>query len=166
MSLSIIANVLFCYYDIFSLLITCFLAHFFWQWHLPFKTRYLPVSLLKSNLPFEVVIILIFKHASVLCLSGTSATSALTQAALDYQDANIMSTIVQHFPASYQEYTTEQFTVFLMGSHIGLWWCLISTKMIADITFRVICVIGVRNTHMLALLPYFPWWIFNFDLFS
>jgi hypothetical protein len=71
-----------------------------------------------SNLPFEVVIILIFKHASILCLSGTLATMALTQAASDYQDANIMSTILEHFPASYQEYTIEQFIGFLVNQNI------------------------------------------------
>ncbi|KAF8272789.1 hypothetical protein EI94DRAFT_159128 [Lactarius quietus] len=65
-------------------------------------------------------IILICKHATILCFSGYSAKLALTQAELNYQKANIASTIREHFTASYQEYTIEQFISFLMNTNIAV----------------------------------------------
>ena len=73
-----------------------------------------------TPLTFEVAIILIFKHAALLCLSGTAAKRALTQAESDFQKANIMSRVQEHFTASYEEYTIEQVEGFLMNTDIGL----------------------------------------------
>ena len=72
------------------------------------------------HLTFEVAIILIFKHAAILCLSGISAKLALTQVESDYQQAKIASKIEEHFIRPYQEYTIEQFMGFLMDTDIGL----------------------------------------------
>ena len=87
------------------------------------------------TLTFEVAIILIFKHAAALCLSGISAKLALTQAESDYQKANIASKIEGRFTASYEDYSIEQFIAFLMDTNIGL-LTLASTKTMADTAFR------------------------------
>ena len=95
----------------------------------------MPLSLLITYLTFQVAIILIFKHAATLCLSGISAELALTQAELNYHQANIASKIQEHFTASYEEYSTEQFIGFLMDTNIGL-SSLASIKIIADAFFQ------------------------------
>jgi hypothetical protein len=64
-------------------------------------------------------IILICKHATILCFSGSTAELALTQAESNYQKANIASKIEEHFTSSYQEYSVEQFIGFLMNINIG-----------------------------------------------
>lgn len=97
-----------------------FLVHSYWQQHLSFKNEYLPLSFVITYLTLEVAIILILKNAASLCLSGISATSALTQAESAFQKANIMSKIEDHFTASYQEYTLKQFVEFLLNTDIGL----------------------------------------------
>ena len=84
---------------------------------------------------FEVAIILILKHAAVLCLSGISAKLAVTQAESGFQKANTMSKIREHFTGSYQEYTIEQFIDFLRDTSIGL-SSLASMKIIADPAIR------------------------------
>ena len=76
--------------------------------------------LLIVHLTFELAIILIFKHAATLCISGIPGELALTQAESDYQKANFASKIEEHFTASYQEYTIKQFVEFIMGTDIGL----------------------------------------------
>ena len=105
---------------IYFTLILYFIAHSYWQQHLSFETGYLPLSLFITYLIFEVAIILILKHAAPLCLSGVSAKLALTQAESDFQKANTMSKIEEHFTASYQEYTIKQFVEFLMDTDISL----------------------------------------------
>ncbi|KAN0129493.1 hypothetical protein V8E53_012675 [Lactarius tabidus] len=64
-------------------------------------------------------IILICKHATILCFSGSTAQLALTQAESNYQKANIASKIEEHFTLSYQEYSMEQFIGFLMNTNIA-----------------------------------------------
>ena len=80
---------------------------------------------------FQVAIILIFKQAAILCLSGIPAELAVTQAESNYHQANIASKIQEHFTACYEEYSTEQFVSFLMDTNIGL-SSLASIKIIAD----------------------------------
>ena len=103
---------------IYSLFI--FLAYFCWCSQLPFETGYLPLSLFIAFLTFEVAIILILKHAAVLHLSGRSAKKALTQAESNFQKANIMSKIQEHFTASHTKYTIDQMVEFLMDTDIGM----------------------------------------------
>ena len=67
---------------------------------------------------FEAVI-LILKHATSLRLSKSSE-SALTCAELDYQEANINSTIEQHLLVCSSEHSVEQFAGFIMATNIGL----------------------------------------------
>lgn len=81
----------------------------------------------------QTALILIFKHAAILCLSGSSTKLALTQAESNYWNANIALKIQEHFTASYQQYSTEQFISFLMDTNIGL-LSLTSTTIIAHIT--------------------------------
>lgn len=88
-----------------------------------------------TYLTFEVAIILIFKHAANLCLSGISAKLAITQVESDYREANIASKIEEHFTASFQEYSIEQFVSFLMNTSIGL-LSLVPTLIIADTVLR------------------------------
>ena len=86
---------------------------------------------------FEIGIILIFKLAATLCLSGIPAELALTQAESDYQKANIDLKIEEHFPGTYQEYSAEQLIGFLMSTTIGL-SSFTSIKIIADTAFRAV----------------------------
>ena len=76
--------------------------------------------LFKRILTFGVAIVLIVKHAASLRLSGISARMALTQAESDFHSANVASKIQEHFTASYQEYSIEQFVDFLKDTDIGL----------------------------------------------
>ena len=101
------------------------LAYFCSQQHVSFETGYLLLSLLITYLTFQVAIILIFKHAANLCLSGISAKLALTQAESKYHQANISSKIEEHFTASYEEYSAEQVISFLMNTNIGFVQCCI-----------------------------------------
>ena len=80
----------------------------------------LPLSLLITFVTFQLAIILILKHAAILCLSGISAELAVTQAETKYHKAKIASKIKKHFTEPYKEYSTEQFIGFLMDAKIGL----------------------------------------------
>ena len=114
------------------------LACSYQQQPLPLETGYLPWLLLLASdctLTFEIAIIVIFKHAAALCLSGISAELALTQAGSDYQKANIASKIEGHFTASYEDYSIEQFIGFLRDTNLGL-LSLEYTKVMADTAFR------------------------------
>ncbi|KAH9034010.1 hypothetical protein EDB83DRAFT_1785115 [Lactarius deliciosus] len=62
--------------------------------------------------------ILIFKHATFLRLDGLSYESALTQAELDYREANIDLKIRQHLRGSFQN-SVEVSASFLMATDIG-----------------------------------------------
>ena len=73
-----------------------------------------------APLIFEVAIILILKHAATLCLSGTSARVAISQAESNFQNANMVSKIEEHFTGSYEEYTVEQFVHFIANASLGL----------------------------------------------
>jgi hypothetical protein len=72
-----------------------------------------------THLTLEVGIILIFKHAALLCLSGIPTKLALTQAESDYQKSNVASQFEEHL-APYQDYSFEQSIGFLINTHIGL----------------------------------------------
>lgn len=96
-----------------------------------------PITFVIAHLSFQVAIILIFKHAAILVLSGASSKSALTQVELAFQKANIMSNIQEHFTASFQEYTNEQFTSFLVNTEISLSG-LTSTQVMAYIALKAL----------------------------
>jgi len=66
-----------------------------------------------------LAVILILKHATLLCLSNLSPESALTQAELAYQEANIDLRIQQYLRASSQEHSVQQFVDFIMATYIG-----------------------------------------------
>jgi hypothetical protein len=65
-------------------------------------------------------VILILKHATSLRLSNHSSKSALTQAELVYQEANIDLKIRQFLKMSSQEHSIQLFAGFIMGIDIGL----------------------------------------------
>ena len=65
-------------------------------------------------------VVIILKHTTILRLSNLSPESALTQAELYYQEANMDLKIQQHLIASSQVHSVEQFVGFIMASDIGL----------------------------------------------
>ena len=146
MSLSIIKMVMLLWQFI-SFLTIYLLVHSCWQQHVLFETGYLLLTLLMMSVTFQLAIILIFKHAAILTLSGISAELAVTQAESKYHQARIASKIQEHFTASYEEYSTEQFISFLMDTDIGL-SSLASIKFIADAAFRVINTIKTGNLYV------------------
>ncbi len=78
---------------------------------------------------FEAVI-LILKHATLLCLSNfLSSSSALTQVEQNYQEANIDLIIQEHLDASSQECSIELHASFIMAAHLGLF--IASVKIIS-----------------------------------
>ena len=88
-----------------------------------------------TPLTYEVAIILILKHAASLCLSGSSARTAISQAESNFQNANVASTIEEHFTESYEEYTVEQFVHFIVDTNFGLSG-FTSTQIMAYSTFK------------------------------
>ncbi|KAH9058905.1 hypothetical protein EDB83DRAFT_2520649 [Lactarius deliciosus] len=62
-------------------------------------------------------VILIFKHATFLRLDGLSSESALTQAELDYREANVDLKIQEHLTGSSQD-SVELSASFLMATYI------------------------------------------------
>ena len=139
MSLSIISEVsIILLHDVLFQFIFLSLGQPFWQWqqeHLSFETGYLSLYIFMAWLTFEAAIILILKHAALLCLSGSSPELALMEAELNFKKANIALKIQEHFNASYQEYTMEQFITFLIDTNFGL-LKFTFTKIIADVDFR------------------------------
>ena len=65
-------------------------------------------------------VIIIFKHATFLRLSSSSAKSALTQAEIDFWASKIDLKIQEHLVASFHENSVEQFADFIMTTDIGL----------------------------------------------
>ena len=65
------------------------------------------------------VVILILKHATTLRLSNTPK-EALTQAELDYQEANIDLKIQEYLKAFTPEDSVQKFADFIMATDIGL----------------------------------------------
>ena len=57
------------------------------------------------------------------------------EAESSFKQANVALKIQDHFTASYQEYTKEQFIRFLTDTNFG-WLEFAFTKIIADIGFR------------------------------
>jgi hypothetical protein len=86
---------------------------------------------------FELAMILIFKHAATLSLSGIPVDLALTQAESDCHKAKIASKVEKQFTASYQEYSIEQFINFLRDTNIGLSSHTFTT-ITTDTAFRII----------------------------
>ena len=78
-----------------------------------------------------------------MCLSGISAKLALTQAESNYHQANVASKIQEHFTASYEEYSIEEFISFLMDTNIGL-STLAFIKIMADTVFRAMNTLKIR----------------------
>ena len=64
-------------------------------------------------------VVLILRHAAVLCLSSSAYESALTNVELAYREANIDLKIQQNLIASPQEHSVEQFAAFIMATDIG-----------------------------------------------
>jgi hypothetical protein len=65
-------------------------------------------------------VIVIFKCATILQLSNLTPESALTQAELYFQEANMDLKIEQHLTASSQVESIEKFGGFIMNSDLGL----------------------------------------------
>ena len=65
-------------------------------------------------------VILIFKHATFLRTSNSSAKLALTHAEIDYWASKIDLKIQEHLVASPHEDSVEQFAHFIMATDIGL----------------------------------------------
>ena len=65
-------------------------------------------------------VILIFKHATVLRLSGLSEESALTHAEMDFWASKIDLKIQEHLVTCSYENLVEQFADFIMATDIGL----------------------------------------------
>jgi hypothetical protein len=107
------------YYHELLLVLIYFSVPSHWKWYLPFETGYSSLPPFITPLTFEVAIILILKHASSLCLSGISARRAITQAELDFQNANAGSKIEEQFTGSYEEYSAEEFVHFIVNTNIG-----------------------------------------------
>ena len=75
-------------------------------------------------------VIIILKHATLLCLSNfLSSSSALTQAEKNYQEANINLNIQEYLDASPQEHSIELYAGFIMTAHLGLF--IVSIKIIS-----------------------------------
>ena len=70
-------------------------------------------------LTFGKAVTLILKHTTFLRQSKLPK-SALTYAELDYQNANIDGTIKQHLITHGPQHSVEQFSGFIMSTHIGL----------------------------------------------
>ena len=80
-------------------------------------------------------VIVIFKHATFLKLSNSSAESALTQAEMDYWESKIDLRIQEHLVASHGD-SIEQFAHFIMATDIGL-FILAFVKKISHQAFLV-----------------------------
>ncbi len=89
-------------------------------------------------------VILILKHATLLRPSNLLPESTLTQAELDYREANIDLKIQQHLTASSQEHTVELFAGFVMATDIGS-FILASGRILSHQAFSAVSVFG-RNT--------------------
>src|SRR6266704_599994 len=77
------------------------------------------VCVLPQYFNFSPAIIMIFKHATPLCGSGSLLKSALAQAELDYQNSDVGLQVAQYFTAAPQHYSVQQFVDFIMGAHVG-----------------------------------------------
>ena len=74
-------------------------------------------------LTFVKAVTLILKHATLL-RTLNEPEGALTKADLNYQKANIDQSIQQYLMACASELSVEQFTSFIMGTDIGLFFIL------------------------------------------
>ena len=70
-------------------------------------------------LTFEEAVIILLKHATYLRLLDFSRESALTQAELHYQEANVDLKIQQYLMTPSQRYSVKQFLDFIMATDIG-----------------------------------------------
>jgi hypothetical protein len=84
---------------------------------------------------------LILKHATFLRIS-IPPKSALTNAALNYQKANIDVTIQQHLTACASKQSVEQFVGFIMSTDIGLFISLPFVTSISNYSFRAMSVLS------------------------
>ena len=87
-------------------------------------------------------VVLILKHAT-LSRHTNLPESALTNAELDYQKANIDAAIQQHIEASAPEHSIEQFVGFIMGTDI----CLFILPSITSISYHPVS--ASTNTELL-----------------
>ena len=90
-----------------------------------------------SVINYVKAVILIFKHATFLHLSNSSAESALTYAEKDFWASKIDLKIQEHLVASSHNNSVEQFAHFIMATDIGL-FILASVKIISHQAFTSI----------------------------
>ncbi|KAH8985056.1 hypothetical protein EDB86DRAFT_2960780, partial [Lactarius hatsudake] len=83
-----------------------------------------------AHLTFVQAVIVIFKHATFLRLKGLSSESSLTQAELDYREANTDLIIQEHLTGSSQD-SVELSASFIMATDIGS-FTLASVKLISS----------------------------------
>ena len=101
--------------------------------------------ILTLSLTFGQAIILILKHATFLRLSNLStAESALAQAELDYQEANVDSKLQQHLTMSSHEHSVDLSAAFILATDFGL-FILASAKIIPHQASSTIWVL-TQNT--------------------
>src|SRR5258708_23001158 len=75
----------------------------------------------RAYLTVVEAVILILKHATLLCLSSfLYSSSALIQVEQNYQEANIDLKIQQYLKASSQEHSIKHYVGFIMATDIGL----------------------------------------------
>ena len=85
-------------------------------------------------------VLIILKHATLLRLSNLPSESALTQAELEYQEADIDSKICEQLRVSSQVQSIELFADFIMATDIG--WSLKSLTILSHQAFSLISVFG------------------------
>ena len=93
---------------------------------------------------------LILKHATYLRTS-MSPESALADADLNYQKANIDVTIQQHLTACAAEQSAEQFVHFIMSTDISLFIFLTFVTSISHYSFSVISVLSTSKCIEITL---------------
>ena len=86
-------------------------------------------------------VVVILKHATLLRLSNIPPGLALTQADLEYQEANIDSKICEHLMGSSEVQSIELFAEFIMATDIG-WSLLASLTIISHQAFSLISAFG------------------------
>ncbi|KAI0245354.1 hypothetical protein BJV78DRAFT_1264233 [Lactifluus subvellereus] len=76
----------------------------------------LPIIKQVSGKKYHLIlaIIMILKHATTLCVSGTSRVSAINQAESDYQKSNIGLQVAQYFTKAPQKYSVQDFVDFIV----------------------------------------------------
>ena len=91
-------------------------------------------------------VVIILKHATLLRRSNLSSKSALTQAELEYQAANIDMKIHQHLMVSSQVQPIEHFSDFIMATDIS-WFILPSFSTILHLIKPLVPSQSLAQSH-------------------